>query len=225
MEIKDLNTSKMVYDPNSDDFIDRIERLPEFRDFKGDPLQIFQYIALMYDINTPMKSEVGDYWQRKKVIALMCGFKQELDGTFTEDFERILLMLDEEVTALIIIFITSFSNADYMQLVFSWEMMYKVLQQASVSETPDKNHVDTMRKLKADINEMTRKVFQSADYDELAEARKLLYLSAELRRSNFRPEDIAERLMKGDNLAEFNPYGDYSAQQMKFVGDEIPKGR
>ncbi len=214
----------MTYDPNSDDFEEHIQKLPEFRNFDHKQnLKIFKYISLMYDINTPMFSEVGDYWQRKKKIANMCHFDKKETGEFQDDQESILLMQHPEVTPLIIIFITSFSNADYMQLIFSWEMMYKVLLESSLIEAHDRSHVDTMRKLKDDINDMTRKVFQSGDYDEISDAKRLLYLSAELRRSNFRPEFIAKRLMSGDNFDEYNPYGSYSVEKMRFLGDEKPK--
>lgn len=214
----------MTYDPNSVDFMERVQRLPEFREFVHENREkIFKYISLMYDLNTPMFAEVGDYWQRKKACATMCEFDKSDNGEFVTEYEDILLMKNEVTTPLIIIFITSFSSADYMQLIFSWEMMYKVLLESSLQESPDKSHVDTMRKLKIDINDLTKKVFHSGDYDENKEVKRLLYLSAELRRSNFRPEYIAKRLMSGDQLDEYNPYGNYSVGKMKFIGDEIPE--
>ena len=34
------------------------------------------------------------------------------------------------------------------------------------------------------------------------------------------PDDVVKRLKEGDNLDDYNPYGDYSVSEIKFIGDE-----
>lgn len=220
--LKDIVTKGMIYDPNSPNFLTQIEKLPEFKSFKH-PMRedIFRYIALMYDLNTPMVSEVGDYYSRKRYCAELCGFPKK-DDEFEPEYEGILLMKDEVVTTFIIIFIASFASADYMQLVYSWESMIQLFVNSATSA--DKNSVETMRKLKEDINLNTINVFKSDPYVESLEARKLLYKTAEYKRLNLRPENIAQRLFDGHDFSEFSPYGEgYKVEQLKFIDDTEPK--
>jgi hypothetical protein len=198
-----------------------MDSIDGFKEFKHkDRKKILQYIALMYDIRTPMIDEKGDYWERKKYCANIVDLPKKKSGEFEDYIDDILLMQNEEITALVILFCTSFANIDYMQIVFSWEMLIKVMKESFLSTSTDKNHVDIVRKIKDDINENTRKVFMTGTYDELAEARKMLYKSADLRRLNIRPEDIAYELKKGNVFNEFCPYEDgYEVQKISFVGD------
>lgn len=214
-------TKGMYFDPNSSTFLSSIEKLPEFKNYNHPKREnIFKYIALMYDINTPLINEIGDYYQRKKYCADLCEFPV-IEDVYEQEFEDIILMKNKTVNILIVIFIASFASADYMQLIFSWESMIQIMINVS-NVTTDKQTVETMRKLNDDINKNTNIIFRSGNYTESIEIRKLLYATAELKRLKHRPETIARKLFEGEDLNEFCPYGKYIVDKMRFINDTEP---
>ena len=68
---------------------------------------------------------------------------------------------------------------------------------------------------------MEKKIFGG---DEVSLMRKALYLSSRKVGLNIRMEDIVERLEKGDDLADFNPYGNnYKPNKLTYAGEGVPE--
>ena len=82
------NTSKMMFDPNKTGFTDSFRtKIKSYSAINKKQLGInersmCEYIALMYDMNSPLWLEVPDYFQRKYEAAVAAGFKVNTKGHF-----------------------------------------------------------------------------------------------------------------------------------------------
>ena len=74
------------------------------------------------------------------------------------------------------------------------------------------------------INEITKKLFGSGDYDEINTARRALYEQANIDKPP-RPEDMIDTINQDGLPPDANPYGeDYVVEEGHFLGDEEPEG-
>ena len=70
--------------------------------------------------------------------------------------------------------------------------------------------------LRIKIKELTEILYGGG---ETLNARRALYAGIEKDRFPL-PDDGIKRLNQGDNLEDYNPYGEYKVEKLKFVGDE-----
>lgn len=221
-----VDTSKLSYDPNNKDFVQLIEKdFPSFKNYQPESTlrnKIFAWIVLLYDINTPLRVEYRDYYDRKIKAGEMVGFKpSKKTGEFTKKVEDIFVGKDAEVNELIVDYILSFSSPDYTQLIMLFilqrQFMYDLLRGRYDGKT-----MQMLEKLPSRINEVTGKIYHSGDVIEVEEARKALYKKAGEDIEKLRPESIAEMLSNKEDLpGEWSPYGyDYIPDQVQFEGDD-----
>ena len=224
MALKEIDSSKLLFDIKSSDFVDKLkEKIPEFASYKGKipEKKVFSWIVLMYDLNSPFWRDVGDYYERKRVIADLLEFPQK-KGKWTDDAESILLGENEEVNAMIVEYIARFGMPEIYQLVAHLSLLSSETRK-TISFKGDKNSIQIITATGEEIRRLTRVVFHSGDYDEITSARNALYAKAEKERLKLRPEDVVRLISEeGELPSEFNPYGDYKIEKSKFIGDEEP---
>ena len=225
IKFSEVDSSKLLYDIHSKTFVDDIRKgIPEFDAYKGDmDKKVFQYIVLMYDLKTPMRVECPDYFQRKYVTASMVGFPKTKQG-FTETSEQILIGDNAEINHLIVVYLFQFSMPEYSALVAYESIlaneMRKVMKGGNLKDS-GKVVDDATKK----IQELTRRVFRSGDYDENTDLRNALYARIEKEKTRLRPEQIIRDLTESGALpSEWCPYGEDEAEavrniKMTFKGD------
>ena len=225
IKFSEVDSSKLLYDIHSKTFVDDIRKgIPEFDAYKGDmDKKVFQYIVLMYDLKTPMRVECPDYFQRKYVTASMVGFPKNKQG-FTDVSEQILIGDNAEINHLIVVYLFQFSMPEYSALVAYESIlaneMRKVMKGGNLKDS-GKVVDDATKK----IQELTRKVFGSGDYDESTDLRNALYARIEKEKTRLRPEQIIRDLTDNGLLPdEWCPYGEDEAEavrniKMTFIGD------
>lgn len=225
IKLAEIDSSKLLYDIHSKTFVDDIRKgIPEFEAYKGDmDKKVFQYIVLMYDLKTVMRVECPDYFQRKYMTASMVGFPKTRQG-FTEASENILIGRDKEVNSLIVAYVFQFSMPEYSALVAYEAILASEMQKVMKgSNTKDSGKVvdDATKK----IQELTRSVFRSGDYDENTELRNALYARIEKEKTRLRPEQIVRAYEETGALPnDWCPYGEEEAEsvrniKMSFIGD------
>jgi hypothetical protein len=225
IKLAEIDSSKLLYDIHSKTFVDDIRKgVPEFEAYKGDmDKKVFQYIVLMYDLKTVMRVECPDYFQRKYMTASMVGFPKTRQG-FTEASENILIGRDKEVNSLIVAYVFQFSMPEYSALVAYEAILASEMQKVMKgSNTKDSGKVvdDATKK----IQELTRSVFRSGDYDENTELRNALYARIEKEKTRLRPEQIVRAYEETGALPnDWCPYGEEEAEsvrniKMSFIGD------
>ena len=218
IKLTEVDGSKLLYDIHSKTFVNDIkEGIPEFAAYKGDmEKNVFQYIVLMYDLKTPMRVECPDYFQRKYVTASMVGFPKTKQG-FTETSEQILIGDNAEINHLIVVYLFQFSMPEYSALVAYESIlaneMRKVMKGGNLKDS-GKVVDDATKK----IQELTRKVFRSGDYDENTDLRNALYARIEKEKTRLRPEMIVRDFEDNGKLDDsWCPYGEDEAEAVRNI--------
>ena len=226
IKITEVDSSKLLYDIHAKTFTNDIRKgIPEFEAYKGDmDKKVFQYVVLMYDVKTPMRVECPDYFQRKYMTASMVGFPKTKQG-FTEVSENILIGKDKEVNALVVAYVFQFAMPEFSALVAYEAILASEMQKVMRgSNTKDSGKVvdDATKK----IQELTRSVFRSGEYDENTELRNALYARIEKEKTRLRPEQIVKDYEETGILpSEWCPYGEEEAEAVRnikisFKGDD-----
>jgi hypothetical protein len=226
----EIETTYLRFNPNDSQFLNKISKeIPAFAKYDSDfartesgRKRLYAWIVLMYDLHTPLRREVKDYYKRKVYAGSICGISPNvLSGKYRECFEKIFTGLDKDVNDLIVKFITSFHNPEYTQLVAHVAIQESALQKI-VSGGADKNTQFMFDAATEKIKSLTNMIYGSGERDEVFEARRALYKQVAYDLSDIRPESVARTMMTEGKLPnEWNPYEkDYEPNDIKFVGDD-----
>jgi hypothetical protein len=228
----DIDVSMLAYDINADNFIEKISNdIPAFKHFKGKPetrlytsdekLNVFQWVVLMFDFNSPTRKIIKEFYFRKVYCANLVGLEiNKEEGKFDEWVESFLIGLNEDVNKLQAAYIASFSSPEYTQLCGFLAMQYQVMMEI-IRGVSDEKTSKNLTFITTHITELTRELFGSGVVEEIQQARKALYSQAGEDLRKLRPEAIVEMLEKEGGLPDsWNPYGDYIPEKMTFAGDD-----
>ena len=223
MDLKSYNFDNCLFDPRRHSFVEDIEGgIPTFQAFKKskDRKKIFAWIVCVYDIHSPLRLRIGNYYEKKRVCAETVGWSRDDVGHFGKEVERYLLGLDGVVNLLIADYLASMNLPQFTQLVAYLEMQYKLTQDILKGKI-ESSTAKTMDVITNDIIRLTRIVYGSGEVDEVMEARKALYAVAEKERMKLNIENIIQFINeKGELPKDFSPYGDYIPENLKFISDE-----
>ena len=196
MKLSELTTDKTRYDVHIRDLITIVgEDIPQFQEYSGKlpPKKLIQYIILMYDPESPMRREVGNYMQRKGACAEIVGFTKA-GHKRSKDVDGMLIGTDKGVNILIAAYLGHLAMPEYTQLIVLLEIQRTKALEAFSSDVSDTTH-KTMEAVTTSITKITKDLFGSGDYDEIKMARQALYEQANLDKPP-RPEDVVD--MKSD---------------------------
>lgn len=212
MRLDDLDTKRLRYNPKGKDFIQTlIKDIPEFglygaKKKKLPREKVFGYIAVLYDIDSPIKYEVIDYYEKKREVAEMFEFDKKEDGYWEEHVEEMLTGQNGEVNELVAAFISRFGSSEYVQKIAYTEMLKKEMESA-MKGGKNKDTIANIDKLTTKLKEVDRILFQSGKTDEVEEARRALYAKVERDRIKIRPEEIVKIMEETGALPkEFDQY-------------------
>ena len=227
-DIRDLNTSKFLYDPQDPSEIKRLKsEIPEFgaiptnggKKIKPalDHGAVINYVLLMYDKESQLRREYPKIRQRKIAAAQYAGFKIiQTQRAFRKDVEDILIGQSPEVNQMIVKYVMSYNDPDQMALEMYTEMFQRnaALMLQSIADAAEyKRMHDITERLKNSIDELTKKALGGQDE---ASIRKELYAELERLRESMMPEYIADKRSRGEDL-EYSPYGGYKAEPLRLV--------
>lgn len=160
MKITDIKVSKrdyqqLTYNCYSDDINGKsvTDKFPALkRAWKGYKmsLEIERFIILFFDINSPLEKMYTDWVERKKVAALLAGFKvDETTGYFDEEHNDILNGKNEKVNNNIFEFIKLFRSSELEHLITLKQNYYQIRQRLN-NTTTSKKHDSEVAKIEAD---------------------------------------------------------------------------
>ena len=209
----------MLFNPNDNDLVEKLSVYGEFSknetDYGLDRLKLFRYIIMMYDMLSPMRLEYPDFWERKKVSALNAGFKVNKKGYFDEIIEKMLLGENELVNQAANKYIMLHGIPEYAALsAYQAALYFETLKTQRGSVTPNILHNTEFLRMK--IRELTDLLYGGS---ETINAKRALYSGIEKDRFPL-PDDVVKRFNEGDKLEDYNPYGNYEVEPIKFMGDE-----
>jgi hypothetical protein len=221
MELKEFFTEKCFKNPKSPDFVESLEASSEV--FRA-PLpkevnrkKFFTFVVLCLDPESELRKNVASLPQRKTLAAIAAGFHLDDNNRFNPVVESVLV--GENETAARIMAEYCFLAAGLEFVVYtSYVRIFAEVVAMSFKADKAKDSVALISKLKQEIEESERKIFGG---DEVSNMKKALYLSSKQVVLNIRPEDMVEKLEKGEALDEFNPYGNYKTNKLTYAGEGI----
>ena len=171
---------------------------------KIDKEKTLRYILLMYDINTPLMS-IKSIKKRKMEAAKISGFELDKDGKLGEDVMTLLILCkDSNINKAILDFSKMHRSFEWETYITLQTLQYRN-QQALLDGTMDDSSKYTSKDLYEDakrLDEVRNDLLLNDKTKSLAEAMHE-YTLAEL---GLRPEDTAERLMKGYRVVSEDYY-------------------
>jgi len=223
MKLENLDTSRFLYDPkNRQSYM----RLTRYQEFKKEPLgvsidRIIQYVILMYDpANVVIEQQFPYLPQRKMEVAKLTGLIWR-GKPLTEGVEDMLIGKSPQVNGMIMRYLQLFNNPD-IEMLAAYKEIFAALNKAVFSgdmETKMYNSlISNIERVNGLITSLMDRILNGKDETRL---RADLYMSVEGHGLGVRPEDIAEKLKRGEEpFPDINPYGDYKPDKLKFIGDK-----
>jgi len=206
----------MLYNPNDEELVEKLSMYAEFnKDFGIDKEKLFKYIVITYDMESPMRTMYVDLWERKRSVAILVGFKMNSNGKFSEEEEAVFIGKNMDVNEAITKYIMLHGIPEYTALVaYQSGLHYEMLkvQRGVINQSITKN----INLLREKIRDITEYLFGG---DETLNLKRMLYSKIEKDRFPL-PDEVVKRINNGDMLDDFNPYGDYKVDELKFLGDE-----
>jgi hypothetical protein len=226
MKISEIDSSKMLFDLNSEDLAEQIEsKFAEFSlyEAKVDKHKVAQYIVLMCDKNSPLHSEKPDLLQRKYACAVMVKFPMN-KKVFTDPVEKIIIGENDAVNQTMVAYISSYGQPNYTLLQAYLALMSFETGKIFAGNT-NKDSAKTIHDVSDRIQKLTKDFFNSGDTDEYSKVTQVLYSRIEKERLRLRPEQIVRMLEDNNGLpSDFNPYGENYKIDLKndliFIGDK-----
>ena len=204
---------------------------PDLKDFvenRNDKLEtintvkIIKYIVYCYDKESPLvRAYKGKWMVKKRESALAAGFERDINGLFTEEADIVIFCKDDSINRVILRYLyllhdrlfQTYVIYNEMYLHQSVELMKYDFAQPGHAKSAKEN-LDTIGK---DIEQLEWKIFSG---EETKILKDLLYEDSINQFNELRPERIAVRIERGQGAVDYNPYGDYKKEEMRFMGDE-----
>lgn len=232
--LKELDCSRMKIHPNSPQLVNFMEKnipqLKNFKDHKGkvfNTQQIYRYIVLQYDPESPVQSmHALDWFGRKWESVAYAGFpmKKGRDGyvRFSQDVNDMVLGRNDDITDMVVLFIGWVNKYKWNHVVYLQEALAQHLRSAIGGAKQDIKTSKEVRELFNEINKTTEEM--AMESEETDEFLSRFYFNIEKSRLAIRPEDFSKALADGDELKADNPFGvGYIVDKIKFLGDDESK--
>ena len=217
MRLDKLDTSKFLYDPKDPDSFLKLRKYKEFKKaVKGIPIdRVIPYIILVYDpASQELAQEYVELPQRKMKVASMVEMTPL--KRVTPELEDMLIGKNKVVNAMIIKYLHLFNDPNILMLS-AFKEIYSSLSKAALEGEYGKPLIQSIQTVNESIKSLTDNILRGKEETEL---RADLYRSIEGRALGVRVEDIAEKLMRGeDPFPEANPYGKYKPEKLAFEDD------
>lgn len=212
LRFKVMDIDILSYDPNKS--FPEINDYPEFSDpiylsQLGDKFKnVFAYIVLCYDFNSPHVKHNEILIKRKRDAATDAMFTKENSSKFDKFYEDIILCRNDVVNRMIIRFVRILRVSDWSTLVAYEEklnqQLQKLLDNTGVLEPNDeKTIIASTKTLRQEIAELRSNILQGDTTESLKVS---LYDTIETEELDLSPEDIARRHTLKENPKVFNPY-------------------
>lgn len=228
LSLKDVDTSRLSFDIYSDTFIEELkEKIPEFNNYQGkvNELSVFRWVVLLYDIKTPLRREIEDYYARLYTVASIVGFPKS-KNEFKQDAEEIILGRNDTVNDMIVSYI-AYMGVPEFQYLMAYQALFASEHAKVLRGKGGKDSDKILESASSKVTKFTRDIFGSGDYDEYSQRRQALYQKIERSKLDLKPEKIIRRMVDEGKLPdEFGQYGNYDVnihRDIKFMGDHAPE--
>jgi len=222
--IKELDTTKCLYDPKKD--LEKLYKdVPEF-DVDIDELDkdsVTRFVILTYDFESPIRKEYSKLSERKAVAAQYAGFKLKNNGKFAKEVEGMVVgqyPKTGDINAMIVKYIMLYNDPDLLALEVYYHMLEQdtthVLGSLKADPKSRKEQIKNIKDLSRLIEDLTAKQFGGRDSQELI---RELYRNIETVRERLMPEYIADKLEKGEEVGD-DPYNNWKKEPLELYTED-----
>lgn len=233
MELKDLDLSRCLFNPNSSSFLNDIEQRTGIKkelNQRTSRRAIWTYIVLLYDEASPLRREIRSLPARKGAAMLMSGIKTDSNGRFDQHIERMIDGRNQDVNAMIVKYLVLQNSPKFVQLI-AYESLYYFeiakIQNGAYGKTTDV--IKSIDSLATSIDRLTEEIIGGKIAEESFKILEAIYQEV-TKDLNVSPEAISNFIMEsGDVPADWNPYSEYDKEgnvketykpeKLKFIGD------
>ena len=223
MQLSELFTENFFKNPKFPNFVDQLESTSEL--FKTElpkgvsRKKLFTFISLMYDPASELRKNISNLPQRKTLAAIASGFTLNADNKFSEETENVLVGANQETARMMAEYCMLAQGMDFTAYTAYSRIFIELVSMSHKSTKKDT--IMLIGKVREETEKIEKKIFGG---DEILQMKKALYLSSKSISLNLQMEDIIERMEKGDDLSEFNPYQDnYKPNPLKYAGEQLPQ--
>ena len=145
-----------------------------------------------------------------------------MKGTrYLEEAEDIILGKNPVTNRVIARYLFLQNDVDFIKYQTYQALYYQQVKQSLGANFDNPGHYDKLKEnidnLSTDIKSLQTAIFHG---DETKEMKMALYDFVAKISLDIRPEDIAERKLKGEDLVDDEPYPRYQVDKMTFLNDE-----
>lgn len=181
---------------------------------------IIKYIVASYDISSPFVVQYSDWAQRRRETGIFAQFPTK-GREWIEEAENIVRGRNQEVNQVAIRYMFLQNNLEFIQLMSYQKMLedqVHALHGGSYGKPSEydklKQNIDNLTK---DIKQLQRYVFSGEEWKEW---RNALYNFVSVIRTDISPEDVADKLQKGEPVVDDVPYPNYEPEELRFIDDK-----
>jgi hypothetical protein len=214
---KDVEDAFVSLHPNLDELIGEIRA-----SIKVPIISIIKFIVSCYDRESPLVMTFRSQWMKKKrEAAILAAFPRDGER-YTDDAEAIILGKRHLTNKLIVRYLSLLHDNDFnmyamyneAKLGQSMELINSGFDSPGNAEKASAN----IERWSEKIQELEKTIFEG---DDVRALRIALYEEAHRKISDLRPENLVDRMERGEKLVDSPPYGkDYTEDKLRFVGDE-----
>ena len=224
MTEKEINRDDFLYDPFSKSLFDDLaSKYSEFEaldkgKWKKWKDSICKFIVLCYDANGKLFRKYQNLMERKRLAAIIAGFKTGSNGRYSNDIETIIMLQDEILAKCVMRYIIAQGSPNIIAMVAELTVIASETFAIHTGTAKSmKNSIENIRTCTKRISELKETIYGGNELENVA---KYLYENV-MAEALYRPESFVKRIDNGDDLEDCNPYEKgYKVNKMKFVGDE-----
>ena len=219
--------SKCKVDPSAPDFVDRFKQLhPDFREFlllsDVSESSLFTYIVLTYDIHSPFVEKYKDWALRRRETAKAAGFKV-VKGEYVKEAESIIIGRSSSINRIIVRYLFLQNDLEFVKFQ-SYQALYyrqvvESMSSSSIKPADSAKLRSNIDELSGEIKALQKSIFSGNESKNMLMA---LYDFVANITYDFRPEQIADKKEKGEEVVDDLPYGKRhkKTEKLVFLDDE-----
>src|SRR6056297_2011892 len=228
IDLSKTDTSKFLYDPNSENFISSVEKdVPELlkwdeHNIKIPKILFLRFLSVMYDVASPLNRvyQSTSFMTRKLYSCQAAGFEFDKNGYIKDkEMEDYLVGKSEYLSDVTVKYIRQFGRPEWMYVIAYTAILDDYTKQ-SLSGSVNKNVPDVIDTVTKRIQEKNSALLFTGGDEESLTLRKALYKEIEKDRSILTNEKVNEHITSEDlELTDLlnNPYGDYLPNKMEYL--------
>jgi len=202
-----MDYSKFMLKPFEQSTYDYLGGIKEFAHNWPNKNKLFDFMILLWDINSELKRIHPDYFERKRQAAICAGLDVDSNGNFSPEIEEIILGGNNTFNVAVIQYLMMHAIPEYPALVATLELQAQELAESFKQTDKPKDRETISNNVKRTTDQ--RREYEKSIFggEEVENVRRALYERIERDKIRLRPEDMGAAIDKKQLSHLPDPYG------------------